>query len=317
MNKQSLVLLLFFIAMNGGSVLAQQIDTTRVRTEQGELEGSLYTPEQTDSFPLVLIIAGSGPTNRNGNQINTVNNAYRMLADSLVKYGIGSLRYDKRGLGPDVKALMPEDKLRFETFVNDAVAWIELLDSMPEVSEIIVCGHSAGSLIGILAAQKTETDKLISLAGAGSPIQEILREQLKAQAPNFSEMALRYLDSLEQKRKIDSVPLTLYALFRPSLHPYLLSWFKYDPVEELQKLNIPALVIHGTTDIQGGITEAKKLAKGYPKSELVIIEGMNHVLKPAPADRQENIKTYNDPDLPLHEDLIPPIITFIKDGSSH
>lgn len=120
------------------------------------------------------------------------------------------------------------------------------------------------------------------------------------------------IDKLVKGETVSDVPSILNSLFRPSVQPYIISWFKYDPQKEIAKLKIPVLIIQGTTDIQVGTDDADRLAKALPKSKLVIIEGMNHILKQAPADRQMNIQTYTQPDLAIKKELIETIIPFIN-----
>ena len=104
----------------------------------------------------------------------------------------------------------------------------------------------------------------------------------------------------------------LNSLFRPSVQPYLISWIKYDPPKEIAKLKIPVLIVQGTTDIQISIVDANQLAKALPTATLLIIDGMNHILKPAPSDRQMNLMTYSQPDLPIKPELVKGILSFLK-----
>ena len=109
------------------------------------------------------------------------NNSLMMLANELKKNGIASLRFDKRGIGESTSSGMQESDLRFENYVNDVKAWVDLLKESNKFSKIIVLGHSEGSLIGMIASQKAEVEKFISVAGAGNSAGDIIREQLKAQ----------------------------------------------------------------------------------------------------------------------------------------
>ncbi len=280
-------------------------------TQMGKIEGILLYPDDENKPTVVLIIAGSGPTDRNGNNPMMSNNSLKMLAEGLAADGIASLRYDKRGVGKSVVAGIKEIDLRFENYVNDAKAWIDWLAKDERFGKIIILGHSEGSLIGMLAAQKSEVDKYISMAGAGTTINETIREQLKAQ-PLALSLSVPILDKLEMGETVDSVPPMLFSLFRPSVQPYLISWFKYDPQAEIAKLTKPILIVQGTTDIQVKVMDAELLHKGNSASKLEIVQGMNHVLKQAELDRMQNLQTYNDPNLPLHNDLLPLIISFVK-----
>ena len=285
-----------------------------LNTGSGELYGSLVVPSVSkEKIPVVLIIAGSGPTDRNGNNIAGINcNAYKMLADSLAKYGIASLRYDKRGVAESRLAVTDESKLTIEAYINDAKMWMDQLKSDTRFSKIIVLGHSEGSLLGIVACARTKADGLISVAGIGRSADLILHEQLSNLPDTLKNESYGYLTKLKSGDTIAHPNPLLNSLFRPSVQPYLISWFKYDPSEEIQKLKIPVLIVQGTHDIQVDTTDAILLHKASPQSQLSMIEGMNHIMKVAPADRTENIKTYSDPNLPLDGKAVKTIVDFVK-----
>ena len=287
-------------------------DTISIETNTGSLFGSLLIPEFDEPVSLALIIAGSGPTDRDGNNPMMKNNSLKMLAEGLHQQGIASLRYDKRGIGQSVSAAVSEQDLRFEDFVNDARAWIHRLAEDQRFGDIIVIGHSEGSLIGIIASKTPEVSKFISIAGVGFPADQVLRKQLSAQQPVVLEKSAPILDELVAGNLVDSIPPWLNSLFRPNIQPYLISWFNYDPAKEITKLEIPVLLLQGTTDIQVTVDDAQNLALACPDAELVILEGMNHVLKESDADRIKNIQTYSQPDLPLKEGLIDHIANFIR-----
>ncbi|HMQ07899.1 MAG TPA: alpha/beta hydrolase [Saprospiraceae bacterium] len=285
-----------------------------LETKTGDIKGTLLNPSQTEITSVVLIIAGSGPTDRNGNNPMMTNNSLKMLADALLENGIASLRYDKRGVGESMVTGLKEKDLRFEHYVDDAKDWIDYLKSDQRFSEIIVLGHSEGSLIGMIAAQKQEVSKFISVAGVGMTAGEILREQLKNQPPIVLEHSLPIIEKLEAGETVEDVPAMLQSLFRPSVQPYLISWFKYEPQKEIVKLEKPILIIQGTTDIQVKVAESEKLADANPNAVKVIIEGMNHILKESEMDWLKNTQTYSMPDLPLKPELIEAIVNFLKNG---
>lgn len=292
-------------------LFGQKSKRVKVKTEEGKLYGTLLMPEDKKDPPVVLIIPGSGPTDRDGNSMMLQANPYKILADSLVNNGIASLRYDKRGVGESQEAGLTESELRFEHPVNDVVEWIKYLKKKGDFSSITLIGHSQGSLIGMLAAQKEEVDAYISLAGAGHTIDKILAKQLKQGAADFEEDTQRILNTLRAGDTTHNVPKELMTIFRPSVQHFLISWINYDPAEEIAKFDIPVHIIQGSTDIQVENKEAEMLGKAAGV-EVILLEQMNHVLKKAPAERAKNIKTYYDPELPLHKDLTPTIFNFIK-----
>jgi len=234
-----------------------------------------------------------------------------MLANELAKNGIASLRYDKRGIGNSKTVEFKEADIRFENYVNDAKEWVNYLKKELKFSNIFVIGHSEGSLIGMIVSQEKAVSKYVSVAGAGQPADKIIREQLKNQPTSVTIPLNSILDELVKGKTVENTPEILNSLFRPSVQPYLISWFKYDPQKEIAKLKIPVLIVQGTTDLQVSLDDANRLAKAQPKAKLAIIEGMNHVLKPAPADGQLNIQTYSQPDLPIKKELIDNLIPFL------
>jgi len=305
--KKILLLSLFISLVSFG-----QEEEITLETKTGDIKGSLLIPSVLEKTAVVLIIAGSGPTDRNGNNPMMTNNSLKMLAKELQKNGIASVRYDKRGIGESKNSGLQESDLRFEHYVKDVEQWIKLLKENVRFSDVIVLGHSEGSLIGMIASQKNEVKKFISVAGVGISAGDILRQQLKVQPQFVLNQSLPIIEKLENGEIEENVPQMLYSLFRPSVQPYMISWFKYDPQKEIAKLDKPILIIQGTTDIQVSVSDADKLALANNKSQKQIIEGMNHILKEAKADRQKNIQTYSIPDLPLKKELIEVIVNFIE-----
>ena len=173
-------------------------------------------------------------------------------------------------------------------------------------------GTIEDSLIGLIASQEKSIDKFISIAGVGQSANKVLKEQLKSQPPAVLEMSSPIIDKLVQGETVDNVNPMLYSLFRPSVQPYMISWFKYDPPKEIAKLKIPVLVIQGSTDIQVSEDDAKMLAEANPKAIKKVIKGMNHIFKKAEPDRMKNIATYNQPELPVMPELVESIVGFIK-----
>lgn len=288
------------------------IDTS-VGVQEGRIYGTLLIPDSVKRMSVALIIPGSGPTDRNGNSGPMLQgNTYLMLADSLAVHGIASFRYDKRYVGKSMDFNVPVNDLRFNDYVNDAIALIRFLQADKQFSNIIVIGHSEGSLIGMLAVEKTKADAFISLAGAGEPIYKILQWQL-SQQPALDQTRIEgILDSIREGIPVTQVPGTLQSVFRPSVQPYLTSLMKYDPAKEIKKQHIPILIVNGTTDIQVTVKQANILHEANPDACLAIIPGMNHILKNAPEDRVKNAATYTDPGLPSNKDLVEKIIGFIQ-----
>jgi len=187
-----------------------------------------------------------------------------------------------------------------------------MLQDDARFSDLYMIGHSQGSLIGMVAVRETNADGFISIAGPGQSIDLTLREQLAPLEGELKEEALAVLDSLKEGKTVQGVSLELQSLFRDPVQPFLISYIEYDPLKEIKKLAVPVLIIQGTTDLQVTTADARKLKEACEDAELQIIEGMNHVLKEAPADPNQNILTYSNPDLPLADGLLEGLIEFIK-----
>lgn len=284
-----------------------------LKTTTGNIYGTLTVPDNLKTSPIVLIIAGSGPTDRDCNSLAGMQtNAYKMLAEGFSKNNISTLRFDKRGIGKSKPAMTSESDLRFETYTNDVVAWISLLKSDNRFSKVIVLGHSEGSLIGMLAAEQTNIGGLISVSGPGKSADQVLQEQLKTQLPPQLLMeSNRIMGNLKMGKTVDNVDPNLAALYRPSVQPYMISWIKYDPTQEIKKLKVPVLIIQGTTDLQVTVNDAKLLSSAQPDAKLFIVDKMNHILKESDADVAKNMATYTNPTLALKTGLIDTIVNFI------
>jgi len=269
----------------------------KVQTTDGSLSGELMTPERKNRYkpPVVLIIAGSGPTDRNGNSIlGLYTDCYQQLAQGLNRQGIASLRYDKRWIGESMHFKGSLDSLRFEDYVNDARTCIRQLRADTNFSSVYVIGHSEGALIGAIASREEKVDGFVSLAGVGFPAEAVLRKQL-AQSGLDQAGVEKALDSLKKGKEL-----------------YISSWNKYDPAREIAKVKTPVMIIQGLRDLQVDRADAEKLAAAAPKAWVVYMDSMNHVLKGVPADRQVNLSTYNHPQLRLYPDLVPAIASFIR-----
>jgi len=285
-----------------------------LKTLSGSIHGTVTMPKNAaGKIPVVLIIVDSGPTDRNGNssRLDLQTNTYKDIAEALGKNGIASVRYDKRMVG-ESETTNKEADLRFDDYVDDAVGLVEMLGQDDRFSKVIVLGHSEGSLVGMLACRDQPVKAYISISGAGDSADKILTEQMKSKPQFIQDGFKTLLDSMRKGKTIDNIDPALYFIARPSRQRYLMSWCKYNPPRVLKTLKIPVLIIQGTTDLQVAVADADKLKKGKSDAILLIIPGMNHVLKDAPADRDQNLATYNKPDLPLKAELMPGIISFIN-----
>ena len=312
--KRSLMILVFGLLI--ASIVHGQPDSAYAEsdillpTPSGNIVGTLIVPKAPVSSTVVLFISGSGPTDRNGNNPMMKNDALKRLAQALGARGIASVRYDKRGIGASSQKSIHENELRFDDYVSDASGWIKLLREEKQFKQVILAGHSEGSLVGMGTMEKP--DKFISISGAGFPASEILKKQLASQPPLIKNRCYTIIDSLRSGILVDSIPPYLNALFRPSVQPYLISWFRHDPAAEIKNLSFPILIIQGKNDLQVSEEDALRLKQFQPKASLLLVDSMNHVLRKVSPERKENLKSYFDPSLPLAEELIPAIVDFIS-----
>lgn len=285
-----------------------------LETPQGRLYGTLLQPRSNEPLAVALLIAGSGPTDRDGNNPDGGHNdSLKKLAQSLAKQGIASLRYDKRGVAASRLATADERDLSVDAYVADAVAWSHLLKADPAFNRLVLIGHSEGALIASLAATQAGADTLVSLAGSARPIDQVLREQLAHRLPpKLLVQSNQLLDRLLAGQQSEQVPDKLLFLFRPSVQPYLISLFRQNPSAAFANLGIPALIVQGSHDIQVGVADAQGLKAAKPDAELLIFPGMNHILRIVPLDMPAQLASYDNARLPLAGGLGEQIASFIR-----
>lgn len=280
-----------------------------INVDDIKLTGELIVPETEAEMPVALIIAGSGPTDLDGNAQGIYGNSYLLLAEALEEKGIATLRYNKRTVGN----VIDESELTFEDFVNDAVLMIEHLKKDARFSEIVVIGHSQGGLIGQLASLETEVDKVVILSGAGRRIDQVLREQLSGQLQgDLLRSANTILESLSQGKEVTGVPESLQGLFRESVQPFYISWMAYDPLMILNQMETETLVVTGSSDLQVPVSDAERLETSSKEITFEVIDGMNHVLKDVGDNLEANYASYQNKDLPIHEVLVEVLNDFIQ-----
>jgi hypothetical protein len=275
------------------------------------IDGTLLLPPTVSPPPLAIIIAGSGPTDRNGNQQMMENNSLKLLSEAMYNNGIASYRYDKRTVKLMKNRTLSEKEIRFDDFITDAKKVTDYFKNGGEFSKIIIIGHSQGSLVGMIAAQG-KADGFISLSGSGQEIDNVIVDQIALQSPALKEGARAAYDTLRAKGKVLNYNPVLASLFRENIQPFMISWMKYDPQIEIAKLKIPILIINGDKDIQVQISEAQYLHEAQPKADYVIIQNMNHILKRIEGTDLENSKSYNIYNLPVMPELIEIVSSFIK-----
>lgn len=285
-----------------------------VAAQPAPLHGTLLTPEG-QVRAAALILPGSGPTDRDGNNpLGVAAGTYRKLAEGLAAQGIASVRFDKRGVAQSAAAAPNEADFTFADNLTDARLWIDETLARTGFACVWLVGHSEGALVALATAEDNDPRicGLVLLSGAGRKAGDVLREQLASAPlpPDLRTAAEAALSELEAGRTTQAPP-QLAVLFRPSVQPYIISWLALDPAALAAAYRGPMMVAQGSTDLQTTLADAHALVAAQPDARLVVWDGVNHVLKTAPADPAANVATYRDPSLPLAPGVVEDVAGFI------
>jgi pimeloyl-ACP methyl ester carboxylesterase len=283
----------------------------------GPLEGTLL--DAGTKAPVVLMIPGSGPTDRDGNNPLGITAApYRLLAEALGQKGVSTVRIDKRGMFGSKAAIPDANKVTIGDYAADTHAWVKAIRDRTGAKCVWVLGHSEGGLVALESAQNPQgICGIILVSAAGRKLGDVLREQLRANpanAPLLSD-ALAAIDSLEAGKTVDVSAMhpALQKLFAPQVQPFLMNDMAMDPAKLAGSTKVPVLILQGGRDLQLSEADAKALAAAQPKAKLVLIPAMNHVLKDvASDDRAANAATYADPSIPVDSTLVDAIAGFVR-----
>lgn len=283
----------------------------------GPLRGTSVLPAK--GAPVILIIPGSGPTDRDGNSpLGVRSGTYRMLADGLAERGIGSVRIDKRGMFGSQGAVPDANAVTIDDYVRDTGVWVETIRARTGSKCVWLLGHSEGGLVALAAVARV--DKLCGLvlvATAGRPLGDVLKEQLRANPANgpLLDAADKAIDELSVGRRVDTtkLPSPLAPLFNPAVQGFLISTFALDPAKLAGKADKPILILQGQRDLQVSVADAERLKQAAPRATLVTLPDTNHVLKQVNSgERGANLSTYAAADLPLAPGVVDAIARFVK-----
>ncbi len=316
--------LLLSIMMMASAICAATAQEREVviACDWGDISATLNTPVD-GSDVAVLIVAGSGPTDRNGNSGQGLNSyAYKMLSDDLVKGGVAVLRYDKRAIGRSrVNDPTTIPNMVFEDFVDDAAHCVDFLRG-EGFKRVVVAGHSEGGEIALHLALREDVvaDGLVLLCCPGYPMDQILNAQLSAQlVPQYMGLMVTATTIIQRIKAgemvpVESIPQELLSLFHPSVQPFLCSSMAFNPAELISLVEQPSLIISGGRDIQVTKQNAERLAQKAKQGKHIHFEQMTHILKNADTDDriQQLMGIYTNANLPLTEGLSEAIIEFVK-----
>jgi hypothetical protein len=268
---------------------------------------------------MLLIIPGSGPTDRDGNSPLGVKAApYRMLAEALAAQGVSTARVDKRGMFGSAAAGDP-NQATVSGYAADIRSWVNTLRGRTGAGCIWVLGHSEGVLMTLVAAAEDSGGicGIVLVAGAGRRISDVLREQFRG-SPQFApylDQAMAALARLDAGQRVDTAGMdpVLMSLFAPQVQDYLIDLFRHDPADLAARVRVPMLVLQGGQDLQTGEADARRIAAANPRARLVLLPQVNHVLKEVPSgDRTANAASYADPSLPLAAGVAEAIAGFVR-----
>jgi uncharacterized protein len=284
----------------------------------GPLKATMLAPA-AGGAPMMLIIPGSGPTDRNGNNPLGVRAAtYRLLAEGLARRGIGTVRIDKRGMFGSRAAVVDGNAVTIGDYVTDTESWIAAIRKQTGSPCVWIAGHSEGGLVALAAAQKVpDICGLVLISAAGRPLGEVLREQIRSNPANapILDQAMAAIDNLEAGKHVDVSTMNpaLMPLFAPQVQGFLLSVFSYDPAKLIATVAKPILILQGKRDMQVSVADAQRLKQAAPAAKLVLLDDTNHVLKTVTSDdRRANVATYANPRLPLAPGVVDAIAGFVE-----
>jgi uncharacterized protein len=291
---------------------------------KGPLKGLMLSPGNADA-PVVLIVPGSGPINRDGNSLHGLDtDTYKLLAQGLAARGIASVRIDKRGLFSSAAAIPNANDVTVADYAGDVHSWAATILKQTGGKCIWVLGHSEGGLVAMAAAKDNPPDicGLLLVATPGRPFGELIKDQLRSNPANapIQDEAFHDIDELEAGRRVDmsNARPEIAAIFPAAVQDFLIELFSYDPPKLLAAYKGPILILQGERDIQISANDARLLEAADPQAKLVLLPDVNHVLKPITSDsRNLNLRTYFDPKLPIAPGVIETIAGFIAAPASH
>ena len=268
--------------------------------------------------PVILIVPGSGPTDRDGNnRLGVAASTYRLLAEALAGEGVASVRIDKRGMFGSAAAIADANAVTIDDYAQDVHAWARVITRRTGAPCVWVLGHSEGGLVALQAAQRPDgLCGLILVATPGRPMGDILKAQLRANPANAPLLpdADRAIDTLAGGARVDpaTLPALLQPLFPAVVQGFLVSAFALDPARLIKSVRLPILIMQGARDLQVELADAQRLEAAKPDAELIELADVNHVLKLVTSpDRAANAATYTAPALPLAAAVAPAIATFV------
>lgn len=258
-----------------------------------ELAGTLIAPEAGTAFPAALVLAGSGPLDRDGNTKRLRLRVSRDLAALLAERGWGSLRFDKRGVGASEGDYSSTGMYEELGDADAAYAW---LAAQPGVSGVVVVGHSVGATMAVeLATRHPEMRGAVLLAFTAKTGEETLTwqtEQVKEfllPAPAKALLRLFRTDLVKQQRKaVAKLKQTEGDVARVQAAKVNAKWMRefiaYDPLPALRRVAVPLLVITGSKDVQVDPDDLATVAAILSSAQTHVVDDVDHILRHEPGE---------------------------------
>jgi uncharacterized protein len=307
MRARTIIGALAILGLSGMTVNASA-EESKVRV--GAIDAVLTIPPDVERPPVVLLIAGSGSVDHDGNGPQIKPATLKKLSEQLGARKIATLRYDKRGAGGWKPEFGRPEDFRFKDYVDDAASLVNYLRSSGKFSRVVPVGHSEGGLVAILTARRVPVDRLVLLATAARKQGDLLKAQLEKQQlpPDVLQPIVKAIDAIMSGQIVDPLPPGL--AIPPSMQPGIASAFVEDPIDPLKLIDQPTLIVGGGRDRQVARLDFVALSTASPLAKTLWIPEMNHVLNDV-GDDADDLAAYNQSDRALDATLIDTVAAFI------
>jgi uncharacterized protein len=298
------------IAVIAALMAATNASAQETKVRVGAIDAVLTIPPDVERPPVVLLIAGSGSVDHDGNGPQIKPATLKKLSEQLVARKIATLRYDKRGAGGWKPEFGRPEDFRFKDYVDDAASLVNYLRSSGKFSRVVPVGHSEGGLVAILTARRVPVDRLVLLATAARKQGDLLKAQLEKQQlpPDVLQPIVKAIDAIMSGQIVDPLPPGL--AIPPSMQPGIASAFVEDPIDPLKLIDQPTLIVGGGRDRQVARLDFVALSTASPLAKTLWIPEMNHVLNDV-GDDADDLAAYNQSDRALDATLIDTVAAFI------
>lgn len=274
-----------------------------------QVNGFLNIPEKVNKAPLIILVSGTHFFEKDLEGLGFEDNSFRQISEYLYKNGIACYRIEPSSLniGSDID-------IKFENYATTLKTCVDTFYLSKRFSKIIVAGTNDGALMGILTAIKNpKVNGFVSLAGYGRVGDEVLKEKLSGPNELNNKVIYDFIDLLKKGDTLPDLPRSYLSVFKPSIQPFLISWFKINPANELKKTTCPVLIFNGTTDLKVKTKDYQLLCAAKPLAQKKVIKNMNHNFTNCDKlDRESQIKFCTNSSETMNKDFLLTLVNFIK-----